>query len=602
MRRRAELVGIHQEAEALAGFLLGKAEGMEHTILQGGVVDTHRAAAHLNTVQHNVVGHSVAGTGVALHLVQVLGLGQGERMVHGHPAAFLLAVLKQREVHDPQEVELVGVDQAVLAGDVQADLAQGGAGLDPIGVADQQQHVAGLGVQGGVQGGLLGIGQELLEAGGSAIGGQAAVSQALGTVGLGDLAQLVNILAGQLVGQALGVDGADGTASFQHSGKGLELGALEHLGHVLDLQAKAGIRLIGAEAAHGLVPGHADEGGLHVDVQHLFPQALDQTLVDGHDVVLGDEAHLLVHLGELGLAVSAQVLVAVAAGDLEVAVEAGQHQDLLVKLRALGQGVEVTGLHTAGHQIVTGTLRGRLDEGRGLDLAEVILAEIIADDLHDLAAQHDRLMHRGATQVQVAVAQAQVIVDVDLIAQLKRRGLGLAQDTQFADVQFHITGGDLVGLGGALTQFAAADHHVFTFQAFGFGENVFWRILVKNQLQDAGGIAQIGKDDAALIAGTGDRTADGHLLPGIGQADLAAVIGTAQGPHRFHSSSPLYIIRQRAGAGRRILSDILLYRAPPHLARGVHRDLPDKTKNRLKRNASSGFWCARRNSNPGPSD
>ena len=51
----------------------------------------------------------------------------------------------------------------------------------------------------------------------------------------------------------------------------------------------------------------------------------------------------------------------------------------------------------------------------------------------------------------------------------------------------------------------------------------------KNQLQDAGGIAQIGKDDAALIAGTGDRTADGHLLPGIGQADLAAVIGTAQG-------------------------------------------------------------------------
>jgi len=41
MRRRTELVGIHQEAEALAGFLLGKAEGMEHTILQGGVVDTH---------------------------------------------------------------------------------------------------------------------------------------------------------------------------------------------------------------------------------------------------------------------------------------------------------------------------------------------------------------------------------------------------------------------------------------------------------------------------------------------------------------------------------------------------------------------------------
>ena len=72
----------------------------------------------------------------------------------------------------------------------------------------------------------------------------------------------------------------------------------------------------------------------------------------------------------------------------------------------------------------------------------------------------------------------------------------------------------------------------------------------KYNLKDAGAVPQIHKDDAALIPGTGDRTADGHLLPGIGQADLAAVIGTAQGPHRFHSSSPLYIIRQRAGAGR----------------------------------------------------
>lgn len=103
----------------------------------------------------------MAGTRVALDLVQVLGLGQGERVVHGHPAALLLAVLKQREVHDPQEVELVGVDQAVLAGDVQTDLTQCGAGLDPVGVADQQQHVAGLGVQRGVQGGLLGVCQEL---------------------------------------------------------------------------------------------------------------------------------------------------------------------------------------------------------------------------------------------------------------------------------------------------------------------------------------------------------------------------------------------------------------------------------------------------------
>ena len=125
---------------------------------------------------------------------------------------------------------------------------------------------------------------------------------------------------------------------------------------------------------------------------------------------------------------------------LEIAVKARQHQNLLIELRALGQSVEVARLHTAGHQIVTRTLGRGLDEGRRFDLGEVVLAEIVADDLHDLAAQHDRLVHGRAAQVKVTVAQAQVVVDVDLVAQLKRRGLGLAQDAQLGNVELHVTG------------------------------------------------------------------------------------------------------------------------------------------------------------------
>jgi hypothetical protein len=49
------------------------------------------------------------------------------------------------------------------------------------------------------------------------------------------------------------------------------------------------------------------------------------------------EAHLEVELGELRLAVAAEVLVAEAARDLEVAVDAGHHQQLLELLRALGR-------------------------------------------------------------------------------------------------------------------------------------------------------------------------------------------------------------------------------------------------------------------------
>ena len=59
------------------------------------------------------------------------------------------------------------------------------------------------------------------------------------------------------------------------------------------------------------------------------------------DVFLVDERHLDVDLRELGLAVGAQVLVAEAAGDLVVALDAADHQQLLEELRRLRQRVEL---------------------------------------------------------------------------------------------------------------------------------------------------------------------------------------------------------------------------------------------------------------------
>ena len=65
----------------------------------------------------------------------------------------------------------------------------------------------------------------------------------------------------------------------------------------------------------------------------------------GEYVFLGDEAHLDVELIEFQAAVGAQVLVAKAGRDLEVAVEAGDHQQLLELLRRLGQRIELARMH-----------------------------------------------------------------------------------------------------------------------------------------------------------------------------------------------------------------------------------------------------------------
>ena len=72
-----------------------------------------------------------------------------------------------------------------------------------------------------------------------------------------------------------------------------------------------------------------------------FHSADHQLLDDVLHVLLDDEAHLEVDLRELGLAVEAQVLVAEAAHDLEVAIDARDHEQLLEDLRRLGERVEL---------------------------------------------------------------------------------------------------------------------------------------------------------------------------------------------------------------------------------------------------------------------
>ena len=94
-----------------------------------------------------------------------------------------------------------------------------------------------------------------------------------------------------------------------------------------------------------------------------------------HDVVGVGEAHLGVELHELELAIGAQVLVAQATGDLVVAVEAADHEQLLEELRALRQGVELAGREARRHDEVACPFGGGGDQHRRLDLDEVLGVE-----------------------------------------------------------------------------------------------------------------------------------------------------------------------------------------------------------------------------------
>ena len=74
VRRSAVLEGAHQEAEALPGLFLGKAQLLKHLLLYLGGVDTYGAAANLVAVEHDIV---CFGANLAL-----IGIQQVQIFIH----------------------------------------------------------------------------------------------------------------------------------------------------------------------------------------------------------------------------------------------------------------------------------------------------------------------------------------------------------------------------------------------------------------------------------------------------------------------------------------------------------------------------------------
>ena len=158
--------------------------------------------------------------------------------------------------------------------------------------------------------------------------------------------------------------------------------------------------------------------------EQCLRQAVVQLFGQAEDVLLvRDEAHLEVELCVFGLTVGSEVLVAQAAGDLEVALEPRDHQQLLELLRRLRQGVEVARLHTARHEVVPRALRRRRRQQRRLDLREAALREEVADELDHAMAHHDVLVHRLAAEVEVTVLQPQKLLHLSLLDDVEGRRL-----------------------------------------------------------------------------------------------------------------------------------------------------------------------------------
>ncbi len=340
------------------------------------------------------------------------------------------------------------------------------------------------------------------------------VGEALGPALLGPLLPGVELLA--RLGGAAGHHHRADVLRLEHPERGVgeEVGALD------ELLAHPEVGLVGAEPAHRLGVGHPRHRPRHLDPDQL-PHLGEHVLHQGDHVVLLDEAHLDVELGELGLPVGAEVLVAVAARDLVVALHAGHHQQLLEQLRALREGVPAARVEACRYDEVARTLGRGAGQRRGLDLDEVVPVEHVAGRLVDLAAQPERGSRAGAAQVEVAVLEPRLLTDLDVLVDRERQ--------RRRGTQHHDVGGDDLDVAGrevgVLVAGLAGDDLAGDLEAELAAEAVGHGLVTHHDLDDAAGLAQIQERHSPVVATAGDPTGEGDGLSDVRGTQRAGVVG-----------------------------------------------------------------------------
>ncbi len=212
---------------------------------------------------------------------------------------------------------------------------------------------------------------------------------------------------------------------------------------VPDLKAETHVRAVLSETAHGVAVGNAREGQGKLPAKAGPEQVGDHPFHDPDDVLLGDKGHLHVDLGELGLAVRPEVLVAEALDDLEVAVETRHLQELLEDLRRLGQGVEHPLVDAARDKVVPGAFGGALRQEGGFHLDEALPVEVLARCRGDPAPEDQVLLDIRTPEVEIAVLEPDVLRDFRRPVQDEGGRFRLVEDLELHGHHFDLSGPDL---------------------------------------------------------------------------------------------------------------------------------------------------------------
>jgi hypothetical protein len=170
--------------------------------------------------------------------------------------------------------------------------------------------------------------------------------------------------------------------------------------------------------------------------------------------------------------------------------------------------------------------------------------------VHDGVAQHERLAHDLAAQVEVAIAQAHGLLDRAVLVERERRGLGHGQALGLGDLHLDLAGRQVRVLVAllALDDRAADRDHVLGPQRLGGGERVAG---MEDQLHEAGAVAQVDEDEPAVVAAAVHPAGEPDVAARVAGAQVAAPgVAVAVGARRLlHRTGPRSTSRTTSVSG-----------------------------------------------------
>src|ERR1700730_12010386 len=341
--------------------------------------------------------------------------------------------------------------------------------------------------------------------------------QTLCSIRAGDLGERVDLLSADGPWDPQTTDDA---AGIERLAKDLEFRPGEDRGELLNLETVAQVRLVDPVPQDGFRVRDAPDRCWHGDAQHLLPDMGEGPFDDIEDVVLADEGHLQVQLRELRLAIRSLILVAIAADDLEVAIHAGHHQQLLVELRRLRQGVDVPLLQPAGNEEVASALGCAPDQHWSLDLEKALGVEEVADRFGHPVPELQVPGHPRPAQVQVAIAKPHLLVDRAVFVDGERWRQRAVEDRHGTRVDLDLTRRQLLVFGPWWAPLDGALYVDHRFRSELTPDRVGLRVGgVELHLDDSTAIPQIDKDQATEVPPPVDPAVDVDVASNLLRSD-----------------------------------------------------------------------------------